>query len=267
MRYTTLDAVLNYIPRAIRHEEDNDMLLKSWMLQGLKLLNLSQQYSAEVGYFKVENNKTQLPDNLYKIEYIGLCNDKTIDEDTFSLCAIEESVEEEDEETVPEENGCKLPIYYRMFLDTVFSTAKYPAMQYLYNVSADYLLCKDCICRCVTAPYQFTISKELVLTTNLENGTIVILYKSPVMDKDGNYLVPDTERVKQALAAYASAIHWENRDAVHESGSGGRYDRKLFEADRKMRAAKGDSILRMLNADKISQLVKSKTFQYGSYPV
>jgi hypothetical protein len=253
MKQIPIDAVLNYIPPSIRREEDNDLQLKSWMLQALRLVNPSQIYISKVVYLDIINHKTKLPEDLRKIEYVGICT-KLPTKEVLDLC--NNISEEESDEVI--ENNCKYPLTYRMFLDNYFSKDNYLEMSYIYNVDSDYLLCKDSINRHYNCKHNFTIDKDLNLTTTLTEGTIIVLYRAMIYDT-----IPNNEKLIRAMSKYAEAMHWENRMAVHEQGAIRIYEMKLLQADLAIRAAKGSTALRATSYDSVSNLVKNKIISYA----
>ena len=55
---------------------------------------------------------------------------------------------------------------------------------------------------CYYCKHEFSVSNELVLTSTLRTGTIMVAYIGLPKNSDGKLLIPDDEELKEAILNY-----------------------------------------------------------------
>ena len=66
--------------------------------------------------------------------------------------------------------------------------------------------------------YEYSINPNNTITSSLKEGILLIAYKAYPCDK-GDFLIPDNEDVKEAIAAYCMYRFYASRAIVHEEGA------------------------------------------------
>jgi hypothetical protein len=100
--------------------------------------------------------------------------------------------------------------------------------------------CTDCV-------HEFSVSPSLVVTTTLEEGTILVAYLSYATDDEGCILIPDDENLKEALQYYAFYMYWLEKDMMKEDGAAQRMQYWLSMWQTAMIKAKGNLTLPDVN--------------------
>lgn len=146
-----------------------------------------------------------------------------------------------------------LPVYYRQFLDSNYFKNNYILLQYKGNGSNS-LLCNNCPNKHAVCQHTFTVDKYNVLRTNLKDGFICIDYFTEMKDEHGDFLIPDLTELKQYLAYYAMAKHWEERAMVKEQSADRIAQDMFIKAEMFFKKIRGILIMRGINPNDITNM-------------
>lgn len=264
IRYTSIRAALRFIPTSL-YEHNNEADFLSWMLDGLRLLNLSS-ISCEnaIDIFEIKNNKVILPKEIKEINLITyLANDPSkADLSSFSDCICNP---ESDNNGVDTNNICKYTLAYKLFLDSPYYNNNYAPLHFKGRYT-DSILCSDCPNRFYSCENWFTLSKEGILHTNLTCGFLCIDYAKEILDEDGNYQIPDLTTLKQFLAYYAIAKQWENRAASKEQAADRYAQDALIKAEIFLNKVQGSTELRSIDRNAIAAMMGDSYMRFIKIP-
>lgn len=87
------------------------------------------------------------------------------------------------------------------------------------NVFNKYVSCDDTLAYCTDCAHEFSIDHNLVITTTLKEGTLLVSYKGFPKNDKGELLIPDNEVLKEALTHYALYYYWMSKFTMKEEGS------------------------------------------------
>jgi hypothetical protein len=271
-KYIPINAVLNYIPQGIR-EEDDEINLLMWVMQGLRITQISQRFERIVCLFDLKDHKLVLPDDVQEINCVSYMN-KAPDEKCqaeCNSCIVDPCVTAKfpyDPTAVlgegiatskcrcnicQEEDCCThIQVNHRLFLESNFHSKNFMPLRYVGNQSK---LCNNCVDSFSSNECKetYTVDIDLILTSSMQDGMLCIDYfREP--KRDGDYLIPDDEDLKRGLATYAEAMHWRNRRARKEQSTHNFYKDTIVEAETLLRKAKGKFKLRNLDVEFIKNL-------------
>ena len=74
------------------------------------------------------------------------------------------------------------------------------------------MYCTDCM-------HEFSISSDMVMTTTMANGIIMVSYLAWMKDAKGYALIPDDEYLKEAIFHYILYRYWLSKSMMMEEGS------------------------------------------------
>jgi len=144
-------------------------------------------------------------------------------------------------------NLCKMPINYRLFLNSNFYNQCNQPLKYVGNSKG--WLCEGCPNKQVQCEETFSInpvSREIIVSC--DSGFICLNYECEVRDESGDFLIIDHPRVRNFLRLWTLYMHWNGRANFKEQGTFNMSDKYLYQAEIAFKAAKG--ILRQRAVDK-----------------
>jgi len=254
-RYVPIESILNNISETIRNEV-GDTALISVALEGYDLLGLPEQHETKIAFYEIENNKVELPDEVLEIDYVTYMatEPEQCDCDSF-LSSCSSAPEALPFETRSNEI-CNYTINYKIFLDSAMYQKNFKPLKYVGTVGKD-VICGKCRNRfCHDCNETFSVDKNKVLWTSIQEGFLCIEYTAR-MEENDRILIVDDPRVKRFLRTYAIANTLENRD-LQESNT--KYLQYLRQAEIALASAKGARILRGLDHNFISEIAFTQTY-------
>lgn len=210
IKYTTLDAVLNYIPRPIIGEYDT-LQLKSWMIQFYRTREMRTQEAMTCATIEINQHKAVLPKDLKRIIDVRY-QDET--PETITIKTKEIDVD-------------KLLIYQQLFFEESYYVNALPLRYIGQNRSPlidKELWCADC-------SVGFTVDSMLsCLTITYPEGTALLVYTTDVKDANDNILIPDDSTLHLALSWAVQANYWNEKKFSHEANSANYHQDALTKA-------------------------------------
>lgn len=186
-KYTSIKSILYDLSLTIDERYWNEIKMLTWLVRGYRQMNLAAALEPKTCQLAVINHKTELPTDFRYLtqvaEFIGDCNDTAEDciEDAKSI--------------------------------------KYRPMRLTSNPYHSSICLNNSLTYCTDCLHEFSISPNLILTTTLKGGTILISYLANTVDDKGDILIPDDEAVKEALMHYVLYRYWMAKYQMKEEGS------------------------------------------------
>lgn len=267
--YIKIDSVLTRVPKYIRDNYD-DLSILSEALVAYRTLEITQSYEHDVRQYTIQNHQVQLDNDIKLINNVYFMNGKCTKEDMESLCSITTTSEDVCNDAsdcfcckqaegydTRSTNICRHTINYQLFLDSAFMKNNYTPLKYIGNSVG---ITKDCAWKYVNEPYDtYSVDKnKLMRVACQKEGTICIDFDREVLSDDGDFMIPDNEKLKRALAMYATAMLSFNDMLMHKQGSSTLYSKLLQQAETLLKSAKGDLIQRNLNPNTVRNIIFSE---------
>lgn len=208
-RYISLDNIFNYIDNAIVEIENDDDQLKSWAIQGLRLLNFENIRNIEdFDFFELKNGKWIVPDYIKKIESI-----EYLIEDVYFEIA--EYITEHPEFDIT---------YFNLNKDKYENVFKH-----LDKVDPKVY---DYYCKVGDNRSIYTITDN-ILQSPVASGDACLAVKfwRPYTKDDKIVLPEKPEILWQFLASYATAMHWKSRRSRKEQGAPQMFKEVMYETE------------------------------------
>jgi len=87
------------------------------------------------------------------------------------------------------------------------------------NVFNKYVACDESLAYCTDCAHEFSVDHNLIVTTTLKEGTVLVSYKGYPLDDNNEILIPDNEVLKEALTHYALYYYWMSKYTMKEEGA------------------------------------------------
>lgn len=255
IKYVSIKSALRFIPRPL-FQQSTDLDFLSWMLDGYRLLDLPVTSENKIQIYEIVDGKLELPQEMKEINLITYLEStpSTTDLDSLLNCVCDRETDSNESDS---NNICKYTIAYKQFLTSPYYVNNYAPLLFVGNNSS--LLCDSCPNKYSSCKNTFSIDKNNILRTSITKGYLCIDYSTEMIDDSGDFLILDLTEVKQFLAYYAIAKHWEERASVKEQSAGNIAQDALVKAETWLKKARGVLLLRGINPQSISDA------QYDGY--
>lgn len=199
VKYTTIDAVLNYLPGKLLNQVDTGQV-RSWVYQAYRMFEyMPEAEEMKTATIAINQHKAVLPDNLKRIlsiKYSSLLP-------PFQRYEIEELDQD------------KLLVYQKIFFDSDYWLSAKPLRyrgQMRVPIINEDLYCSECA-------VGFTIDSSLTcLTIDHADGQVLLVY-SVAAEKDGEPILPDDTHLLMGLSHFVQAQYWNEMTYSHEANS------------------------------------------------
>ena len=219
--YISINAILYDLSIMIPEDEVNSTIMREWAYRGLKGIPTNQIYQNKVTILQVKEHKFILPADL-KYIYQMAWKQTTTQALEQALETIAKSVRQlpsdvEDPNTTPGiaayyENGGYFDgsTLSRQILSMYFDKNKlgWSPLRLSTNSFALALHCGYSVPSCPECQHEYTIDTDMVGTTSMKEGCILISYMCYPKDDSGLLLIPDDPDVKEAIFNYVMYRYW-----------------------------------------------------------
>ena len=238
-KYIPIEAILNYIPEAVKEEESSKQLL-SWAHQAFRSSHLEWRYDYKVVISEVINHKACVPPDANRIAYVSY-SIVDFSEDLLPYIVV-------DYPNGLDDSDKRFVLYQKTILQSELLYSFYP-MKYVGQSPA--LLTKDCLnLYCKDCSIGFSVSKDMsFIQLDQKEGFALIVYSSEIKDENGNIMIPDDVDLIQGCAYFAQAQYWLNKASRHEATAMSMFEKFMQLSQQLMTKAKGKYILRNVNTD------------------
>lgn len=196
IKYTSLDAVVNYLPDAVR--KDLDLLkIKFHANQAYRRFDLPFQKEIQYAVIDVVNHKAILPSGLVRIVEMRY-NPFYPDSDVLTV--------------LKDYSDYRLIVSQEVFFGSTYYSNSRP-MRYLgQNRSA--MIDENMYCN--TCDVGFSVNSELnCLTVDVADGSIIVGYWTNVYNDNDELVIPDHPDLLLGLAYWIQCQYWLNKAASH----------------------------------------------------
>ena len=200
--YISIKSVLYDLSLTIDDRYWNETKMGEWAHRALRMVHTDQSLETKVTYLEVCEHKAILPTDLKfltQVAYYSGANTTSLLGDINALDLPPDS-----------ELGTKL---------NQFNTITWKAMRLTTNPYHASICLDNSITYCTDCQHEFSVSKDLVLTTTLQTGVIMLSYLAWPKDDDGYALIPDNEFLKEAIFHYILYRYWLSKSMMMEEGS------------------------------------------------
>jgi len=207
-KYISIKSVLYGISLLIDERYWNENKVLEWINKAYRKLNLPASFVTKNVELTVTTHKATLPSDFkYLIQVMDTTTVTSAEADTF----LSETTD------LPEDSTWTLASTNSMY---GYKPMRLTSNPYHASICLDTTIsyCTDCV-------HEFSVSPSLVLTTTLDEGTILVSYLAYATDDNGYILIPDNEDVKEALQHYVFYLYWIEKDMMKEEGAAQRADR------------------------------------------
>ena len=197
--YIPVDSILYDLSLTIDERYWNEARALEWANKAARLIRSDQMMESKLAVLQVTSHKTELPSDL---KYLVQIVYKT------SSC--------QEDTCFPELN---LPANsdLQSKLDGI-DMLQWAPMRLTTSPYHQSLCLNESLLNCQVCSHEFSVSSELILTTTLQSGVIMVAYIGVPM-KDDKLLIPDNEEVKEAIMSYVLYRYWMSKYNMMEDGS------------------------------------------------
>lgn len=135
----------------------------------------------------------------------------------------------------------------------IITRVKWSPMRLTTNPYHQSLCLNDSILNCQYCHHEFSVSNELILTSTLKEGTLMVAYIGLPTNSDGKLLIPNNEEVKEAILNYVLFRYWSAKYNMMEDGSDSRM--KFYQSQWHMYKLKAQGNLNLPDTNEMENLM------------
>lgn len=269
-----LKALMQYIPKPIRSNIDDDGRIEQLLLQALKQVTSNNIYERIIDIIEVINHKASLPEDLKKINKVTYSESDCTKEDEIDLCCqINETPEIIDQcgDTYepPICNGlyrepsektrivCKYPIYFKIWYESNLYVNNFRPMKYIGKVSSKL---DNCLMEDVYCDNTYSLDNDTI-TTSFKNGFLSLDYMRFVKNENGDILIDDLPQLINYLVTWVKLTYYEEMisDDINGYKYLSMYKQSKLELDIYFAKLRGYSMLKEIKFSKLYNLKNRNT--------
>lgn len=198
--YISIKSILYDLSLTISDRYWNETKMAEWAHRALRMIHTDQTLETHVVYLEVCNHKALLPSDLKYLTQIAYLDKNTYVTNTIGL-------------DLPDNSGLADRL-------TVFNQVPWKAMRLTSNPYHASICLDQSIIHCTDCKHEFSVSHDMVLTTTLSNGYIMVSYQRYPKDAEGYASIPDNEYLKEAIFHFILYRYWLSKSMMLEEGSG-----------------------------------------------
>ena len=242
IKYVPIDAVLNYVPDAIKEQVDTTQML-SWAHLTYRTMSLQLFEELKVVDITVKDHRAKLPDDVSRI---------------LSVIHNEPGVDLPDE-VIRDYGDNRLIIAQEIFFSSpYFNNAK--NLRYLGQMRSP-LIDKQLYCNnCDTG---FSIDKYMsCLYIDYPDGNVTLIYFADI-EADGVKMIPDDPDLMMGLSYFIQAKFWEEKVYSHEANAIQLASQMHQQSSARLGAFQGRHRLKLINVSKHNQFMFRRNKMYN----
>lgn len=196
--YTSIKSILYDLSLVIDDRYWNEVKMSEWAHKALRMIHTDQTLETKVTYIEVCNHKAVLPTDLKYLTQIAYM-DKLTEIST---------------------QGLDLPTTSNLGESFItMNKLGWKAMRLTSNPYHASICLDKKLFYCTDCTHEFSVSPDLILTTTLKDGVIMISYLTWIKDEDGFALIPDNEYLKESILHFILYRYWMSKMMVKEEGA------------------------------------------------
>jgi hypothetical protein len=203
--YVSIKTVLYQLALTIDERYWNETAALEWATHAYRQMNIEAALQDKVAVVEVINHKGELPSDLKFLTQIAYSDSTTCDGCDYDL-------------DLPEGSGLQDK------LNDLTSRFSWRPMRLTTNSFAKSICTNLSLFNCAACQHEFAVSPNLVMTTSLKSGHVLVAYLGYPLDDDGDTLIPDNEDLKEALLHYVLYKYWLSKYQMKEEGAEGRME-------------------------------------------
>lgn len=219
--YVSINAILYDLSTMVPEDQINKVNMREWAYRGLKGIPTNQIYQNKVTILRVIDHKFILPKDL-KYIYQMAWKQTTAQMLDQALETIQKSIRQLPSDTSDSLTTPGVEAYYenggyfddstlsRQVLSLYFEKNRlgWLPLRLSTNSFALALHCGYSLPTCPECQHEYTIDTDMIGTTTLKEGCILISYLCYPKDDDGDLLIPDDPDLKEAIFNYVMYRYW-----------------------------------------------------------
>lgn len=200
--YISIKSVLYDLSLLIDERYWNENKMTEWALKALRQVTTPLLLKDKVALLDVAQHRAELPCDFKYLNQIAYTQSSTVLTDS---------------------------VKYNLFLPnpelTTVLQSEPTAWQPMRLATSTFheSICVDStILRCPNCQHEYSISPDLLVTTTIKTGTILVSYKAYTKDSEGDFLIPDNETLKECLTHACLYKYWMSKWQMKEDGADSR---------------------------------------------
>ncbi len=182
-KYISINSVLYDLSLTLPERLYNENQMSEWAHKALRLIRSDQMLESKLALLTIEDHKVELPSDLKYLIQVAYKVENSITNDTDLILPTDSSLADQ-------------------LLQVTGTTFPWRAMRLTTNPYHGSICLDEQIIQCTDCSHTFSVSSNLVLTSTLQEGLILVAYMGYPVDEDGSALIPDDEELKEAILYY-----------------------------------------------------------------
>ena len=237
--YISIKSVLSDLISTIEERYWNETAMLEWATKALRKIKIFGKYSNRVALIEICGHKGQLPSDFAYLTQIAWQTTSTTSAPVVTL---------------PNEG-------LSTALLTPATNFGWAPMRLTANPYFGSICLDESIINCQSCAHEFSVDENLIITTTLLEGNVMVAYLAYPTNAEGDALMPDNEELKDAILHYVLHRYWLMKYQMKEDGARERMDFHLTMWSNLSAKAAGS-----LNMPDISTLENIKNFRSRLVP-
>lgn len=204
--YVSIKSVLYQLALTVDERYWNEAAALEWATHAYRQIPIEISYETKIALLEVYNHKTELPADFKYLNQVAYTN-----ENVCVTCT----------------DATDLWLGGASLADKIEKASvkfNWKPMRLTTNTFAKSSCTNKNLFTCASCAHEFSIAPNLILTTTLKTGSILISYLAYPVDEEGDSLIPDNEDLKEAILHYVLYKYWMSKYQMKEEGAESRMD-------------------------------------------
>lgn len=195
--YISIKSVLADLISTIDERYWNETSMLEWATKALRKIKIFNKFSDKVSLIEICNHRGQLPKDLVYITQIAWKPIATVIDPIVTL----------------PNDGLSTK------LNALPSMLNWAPMRLTANPYFGTICMDDSILTCSSCTHEFSVDENLLITTSLLEGNVMVAYLAYPTNDSGDALMPDNEELKDAILHYVLYRYWMSKYQMKEEGA------------------------------------------------
>lgn len=196
--YISVESVLYDLSLTLDDRYYNKTKMLEWATHALRKIKANDILIPDVCLLQIVDHKATLPSNLKYLTQVAYYDE------TYSNPPVNQA----------------LPDNSTLLTNTIYSpTMPWKAMRMSANPYHNSITCDYPIFYNTDCQYEFSVNENLILTSTMKDGYIMVAYLHYPVNSEGISLMPDNEDLKEAIMHYCLYRYWLMKYTMKEDGA------------------------------------------------
>tara|TARA_R110000851_G_scaffold256858_4_gene409348 strand:- start:612 stop:1463 length:852 start_codon:yes stop_codon:yes gene_type:complete len=220
MPYISIQSVLYEVGTMLDDEHWDKGKMLEWATKGFRKLSINQKYQTKVVAHAITEHTVQLPTDLRFLQQIAYRTDEAVVDELETYLAWSMGLEQETY-NVDVLSYMQNPAGLIVNASAAENSTLFNTWRPMRPANSNFTLTLQCdpVTTTYDCDHTYAVTPDLVLTSTLREGFILVSYLAYPCDSEGYAMIPDHEDLKEALYHYCMFRYWSFKANIKEEGA------------------------------------------------